>query len=267
MFHADNGAGLRCSDDASTILKASIRATLFSDELGAIKALNWRHPILLSSNLLATGFLLFGWIFLTANKIGFSGAFNHAVVAVPVDFSCMLLNVGYLHKHTAAAVGRGVDENGMQREFMIYSVATGLLFVSCCMVSVTGTSLGRTSNLGASIRIKVPGLAMMNAGVACSWLGLLVMVISLFGTWTKWKTDAGAADTAADVLTYQEEEEEEEEEASASLNSVSGGVNTGASDGAAYEKEPSPESVNVLDNVADAPSNIVSTQADEAHSI
>lgn len=157
--------------------KAYIKAILLDGEVGAIKALDWRHPVLVGSKLIAAICLLLGWIFLVANKIGF-GKMN-VMIAVPVDFGCMLTNIWYLHKYAA---GGGFGGHDWHREFVRCCVATGLLFVGCCMLAATGSSFGAISKFG-----KVPGLAMFKAGVAFSWLGLLAMLISLFGAWTKRK--------------------------------------------------------------------------------
>eukprot|EP00729_Bicosta_minor_P009842 gene9842-25145_t len=155
--------------------KARIKAILVADEAGAIKAFNWRHPILVGSKLVAVVCLLLSWIFVTANKIGFGKM--STMFVVPLNFGCMLTNVWYLHKYAA---GGGFDGHDWRREFVACCVATGLQFVSCCMISSVGSSFGMISRFG-----KVPGLAMLKAGAAFSWFGLIAMLVSLFGAWTK----------------------------------------------------------------------------------
>ena len=155
--------------------KAHIKAILLTDEVGAIKARNWRHPVLVGSKLVAVACLLLSWIFVVANKIGF-GKMN-AMFVVPLNFGCMLTNVWFLHKYAA---GGGFGGHDWRREFVACGVAAGLLFVSCCMISAAGSSFSMMSRFG-----KVPGLAMLNAGAAFSWFGLIAMLVSLFGAWTK----------------------------------------------------------------------------------
>jgi hypothetical protein len=150
--------------------------TLVVDEGSAIKAGNWRYPILVGSKLVAVVCLLLSWIFVVANKIGF-GKIN-AMFVVPLNFGCMLTNVWYLHKYVSAG---GFSGHDWHREFVGSCVATGLLFVSCCMISATGSSFRLLSKLGG----KVQGLPMLNAGAAFSWFGLIAMGISLFGAHSK----------------------------------------------------------------------------------
>ena len=79
--------------------KASLRTIVFTDELGAIKALNWQHPLSVSSKILAVIFLLFGWIFIVASKIGITGPGNYSLFAMLADFGCMLANIWFIYKY------------------------------------------------------------------------------------------------------------------------------------------------------------------------
>jgi len=229
--------------------KASLRTIVFTDELGAIKALNWQHPLSVSSKILAVIFLLFGWIFIVASKIGITGPGNYSLFAMLADFGCMLANIWFIYKYV---IEGGFDRHCWHREFVVNTVVTGLLFISCCMVSSTGTSLGKQKKMASSIsqlfgadtKVKVPGLAVLNAGVAFSWFGLVAMAISLFGSWTKRKSDDGA-DTAANGLTSHEDGELNSEGVNGGATNIDDGTannddcgGSGELNGAAYTSNP-----------------------------
>lgn len=146
----------------------------------------------------------------------------------------------------------GFDRHCWHREFVVNAVVTGLLFISCCMVSSTGTSLGKQKRMASSIsqlfsadtKVKVPGLAVLNAGVAFSWFGLVAMAISLFGSWTKRKSDDGA-DTAANGLTSYEDGELNSEGVNGGATNIDDGTannddcgGSGELNGAAYTSNP-----------------------------
>jgi len=153
---------VKASDDA----KAAVRTILFTDEVKAIKALNWRHPILIGSKLLTVFFLFLSWPLIGHQS--FEMQYGFAIpqyIAVPVVFGCMLVNIWYLHVYVA---GGGFDGHDWHKERTRCSVAIGLLFVGCC--------------IGASGKFREP---MMDAGTALSWLGLITMGVSVFGAWTK----------------------------------------------------------------------------------
>lgn len=89
-------------------------------------------------------------------------------------------------------------------------------------------------------KANVPGLAMLNAGVAFSWFGLVAMVISLFGTWTKRKSDDGADVDTDGVTLYEGGEPSSEGGGDDGSNGGSSGG--GELDGAVYKisSEPVP---------------------------
>ena len=106
------------------------------------------------------------------------------------------------------------------------------------------STLSQLFAVGGDAKVKtkanVPGLAMLNAGVAFSWFGLVAMVISLFGAWTKRKSDDGAdADADTDGLTLYEGGEPSSEggDDDGSNDGSSGG---GELDGAVYKSSSEP---------------------------